>query len=108
LAEREGFEPSGALTPRRFPSLRTRTVAQRKGTHDFYNEIGLEAFTWRGRDQTIVLTGDAHMRKQDAKLAARTATVSLAQVIDAASGAARGYLTLADLGVPSAPDAFDT
>ena len=37
-------------------------VSQRKGTHDFYNENGLEVFTWKGRDHTIVLSGDAHMR----------------------------------------------
>ena len=37
-------------------------VSQRKGTHDFYNQNGIEVFTWKGRDKTIVLMGDAHMR----------------------------------------------
>ena len=45
-------------------------VSQRKGTHDFYNQNGLEVFTWKGRDRTIVLMGDAHMRPEDAALAA--------------------------------------
>lgn len=38
----------------------------RKGTHDYYNENGLEVFTWGGGKTTLVLMGDAHMRPQDA------------------------------------------
>lgn len=74
-------------------------VSQRKGTHDFYNENGLEVFTWRGRDRTVVLMGDAHMRPQDAELTARSVKVSLEQVLDAAVGRPRGY------ELPEAPDA---
>jgi len=37
-------------------------VSQRKGTHDFYNEHGLEVFTWAGGNFSAVLMGDAHMR----------------------------------------------
>jgi hypothetical protein len=61
-------------------------ASQRKGTHDFYNESGLEAFTWGGGTTTAVLMGDAHMRPQDAERAAASIRKSLAQVIDAASG----------------------
>jgi hypothetical protein len=82
-------------------------VAQRKGTHDFYNEIGLEVFTWRGRDRTVVLTGDAHMRKQDAELAARTTMASLEEVLDAASGATPGYGPPDGWSESGAPDSFD-
>jgi hypothetical protein len=64
-------------------------VSQRKGTHDFYNQNGLEVFTWKGRDRTIVLMGDAHMRPQDADLAARAVRTSLEQVLDAATGRSR-------------------
>jgi hypothetical protein len=64
-------------------------VSQRKGTHDYYNQNGLEVFTWSGRDKTIVLMGDAHMRPQDAELAARAVRASLEQVLDAATGRAR-------------------
>jgi hypothetical protein len=74
-------------------------VSQRKGTHDYYNQNGLEVFTWTGREKTIVLTGDAHMRQQDAKLAAETVRTSLEQVLDAAAGRSRGY------GFPYAPTA---
>lgn len=73
-------------------------VSQRKGTHDYYNEVGLEVFTWKGRDNTIVLMGDAHMRPQDAALAAAAVRESLAQVLDAAVGRSHGYT------LPPAPD----
>ncbi len=76
-------------------------VAQRKGTHDYYNEYGLEVFTWQGRERTLVLTGDAHMRQQDAEIAARNVRASLEQVLDTATGGARDY------EVPYRPDASD-
>ena len=66
-------------------------VSQRKGTHDFYNQNGLEVFTWKGRERTIVLMGDAHMRPQDAALAAASVRKSIEQVLDAAAGRRRGY-----------------
>ena len=53
-------------------------AAQRKGTHDHYNEAGLEAVTWNG--DRVVLTGDAHMRPQDAALAAEAVLLSLEQL----------------------------
>ena len=67
-------------------------VSQRKGTHDFYNQNGLEVFTWKGRDRTIVLMGDAHMRPEDADLAAQAIRTSLEQVLDTAPGAATAHL----------------
>jgi hypothetical protein len=36
------------------------------GTHDFYNQNGIEVFTWAGGSRSIVLMGDAHMRREDA------------------------------------------
>jgi hypothetical protein len=38
-------------------------AAVRKGTHDYYNERGLEMVTWNGR--RFVGQGDAYMRPQD-------------------------------------------
>lgn len=79
--------------------------SQRKGTHDYYNENGLEVFTWERPGKSVVLMGDAHMRPEDAELAARTVRASLEQLADAAAG------TL--VAVPyaptalAAPDAFD-
>jgi len=73
-------------------------VSQRKGTHDFYNAAGLEVFTWKGREETLVLMGDAHMRPEDAERAAAAVRTSLAQVLDAATGHPRSY------SLPAAPD----
>ncbi len=82
-------------------------VSQRKGTHDYYNQNGLEVFTWAGRDKTIVLMGDAHMRPQDAELAAKAARTSLEQVLDAAAGRSRGYPFPYARTAPAAADSFD-
>jgi len=82
-------------------------VSQRKGTHDFYNQNGMEVFTWKGREHTIVLMGDAHMRPQDAALAADSVRKSIGQVLDAAAG--RSVVDAAALAspAPSQPDSFD-
>jgi hypothetical protein len=82
-------------------------VSQRKGTHDFYNQNGLEVFTWKGRDRTIVLMGDAHMRPEDAKVAAEQVGKSIAQVLDTASGRSRGYDVPYAPDAPALADAFD-
>ena len=60
-------------------------ASQRKGTHDYYNEAGLEAFLWGGSSSSIVLMGDAHMRAQDAGRAANAIRTSLAEVVDVAT-----------------------
>ncbi|MCG6874787.1 MAG: hypothetical protein LJE97_06820 [Betaproteobacteria bacterium] len=82
-------------------------VSQRKGTHDFYNQNGLEVFTWTGRDRTIVLMGDAHMRPQDAEFAAKAVRISIEQVLDAAVGSSRSYSIPYLPSAPDQPDAFD-
>lgn len=64
-------------------------ASQRKGTHDYYNEFGLEASTWNSAATTIVILGDAHMRPEDAERAAATVRISLEQVLDTAAGRAR-------------------
>lgn len=56
-------------------------VSQRKGTHDYYNQVGLEVFTWQGREQSMVLMGDAHMRTEDLDRAALVIRASLQQVL---------------------------
>jgi hypothetical protein len=82
-------------------------VSQRKGTHDFYNQNGIEVFTWKGRERTIVLMGDAHMRPQDAALAAESVRKSIAQVLDAAAGRSRGYSIPHVATTAAKPDDFD-
>ncbi|HSB26172.1 MAG TPA: hypothetical protein VLE94_23970 [Burkholderiaceae bacterium] len=82
-------------------------VSQRKGTHDYYNAAGLEVFTWKGSNESMVLMGDAHMRPEDAERAAAVVRTSLQQVIDHASG--RGLATSVPHtpAAPAEPDAFD-
>ena len=82
-------------------------VSQRKGTHDYYNESGLEVFTWSGGSTSSVLMGDAHMRAEDTDRAASVVRDSLAQVIDQASGRAGATLIPHVPGAPREPDAFD-
>jgi hypothetical protein len=59
-------------------------ASQRKGTHDYYNEQGLEVTTWDGK--RIVLAGDAYMRPKDAEFAAIAVRLSIEQLLDVASG----------------------
>jgi len=56
-------------------------AALRKGTHDHYNEAGLEVETWD--DQRLVLTGDAYMRPTDALVVAKAVQTSLEQFCSA-------------------------
>ncbi|MEI7897624.1 MAG: hypothetical protein WCJ26_11360 [bacterium] len=58
-------------------------AALRKGTHDYYDENGLDVSTWLG--ERMVLTGDAYMREADADRAAKTVAMSLIQVLDEAA-----------------------
>jgi len=60
------------------------SVAERKGTHDYYCEFGLDGTTWAGTLQT--LKGDAHMRPEDLERTARLVSDAWAQLADAALG----------------------
>jgi hypothetical protein len=81
-------------------------TSQRKGTHDYYNEAGLEVFTWKGGSESMVLMGDAHLRPEDAERAAAVVARSLAQVLDTAAGR-KGALDLPHTpGAPSEPDSL--
>jgi len=82
-------------------------VSQRKGTHDFYNQNGIEVFTWKGRERTVVLMGDAHMRPEDAQLAAKAVRTSIEQVLDTATGRSRGYSLPHLAQAPAAAESFD-
>ncbi|MBL7850991.1 MAG: hypothetical protein JNN04_08830 [Cyclobacteriaceae bacterium] len=80
-------------------------AAVRKGTHDYYNEKGLEVTTWNG--ERAVIKGDAYMRDEDAAFAAESVTLSLQQLIMAATGELRvrheGDLT----SLEERPDTFN-
>ena len=81
-------------------------AAQRKGTHDFYNQNGLETFTWGGDNKAVVLMGDAHMRPGDARIAADAVRGSLTQVLDATTSGPVQTLPYRP-SAPATPDAFD-
>jgi hypothetical protein len=82
-------------------------VSLRKGTHDYYNENGLEVYTWAGGATTKVLMGDAHMRPEDAARAADAVRDSLEELLDTAAGRAREANLPYTPGAPSQPERFD-
>ncbi|HVQ17374.1 MAG TPA: hypothetical protein VMS40_27410, partial [Vicinamibacterales bacterium] len=82
-------------------------VSQRKGTHDYYNESGLEVRTWQAGANTAVLMGDAHMRPEDAQRAAEAVRLSLEQVLDTAAGRPRATNLPYTPTAPGEPEAFD-
>jgi len=59
-------------------------ASQRKGTHDYYNEKGLQLTTWHG--DRVVLMGDAYIRPEDIDRAGNSVNQSLNQLLDAAAG----------------------
>jgi hypothetical protein len=79
-------------------------TAVRKGTHDYYNERGVEMVTWAGR--RFVAQGDAYMGPQDAVRAATAVRDSLAQLIGALDGKVDTDAA-ADAFEETEPDAFD-
>lgn len=79
-------------------------AALRKGTHDYYDERGLEVTTWQG--ERLVLTGDAYMRISDGERAAIPVRLSLEQLLDAASGKTT-YSVYNDQSGIFTPDAFN-
>ena len=82
-------------------------VSQRKGTHDFYNENGLEVATWQGGAKTMVLMGDAHMRPEDAERAAVVVRMSIEQVLDTAASRPLNSTIPYTPTVPAGPEALD-
>ena len=82
-------------------------VSQRKGTHDFYNEAGLEVFPWSGTPESMVLMGDAHMRPDDKERAGSAVRLSLEQLLDAVAGKVRETNLPHTPSAPAEPDGFD-
>lgn len=78
----------------------------RKGTHDYYNEKGLEIVTWDGK--RMILSGDAYLREVEAQKIATYMRASLEQLLDAAAG----NLQVVSKGIKALPtntaDSFNT
>ena len=56
-------------------------TAERKGTHDYYNEHGIDADTWE--NESMILFGDGHMRPPDLERAGEAVRLSLVQLLEA-------------------------
>lgn len=80
-------------------------ASQRKGTHDYYNEQGIETETWDKR--TVILVGDAWMRDEDCELAAATVRKSIEQILDASMGVGRSNEIQFFGPISAAPDTLD-
>ncbi|MEJ2194751.1 MAG: hypothetical protein P8X73_07835, partial [Ignavibacteriaceae bacterium] len=80
-------------------------ASQRKGTHDYYNEHGLEVVTWDGK--RMIITGDAYMRKQDAENAAGVVQLSIEQFLDVAIGKINLNYKIDTLTFENVPDSFN-
>ena len=82
-------------------------TSQRQGTHDYYNEAGLEAFFWHGSNQSVILMGDAHMRPEDADRASVAVRTSLEQLLDTATRRPRTTNMPHTPTAPITPEGFD-
>lgn len=58
--------------------------SQKKGSHDYYNEHGIQTTTWEG--VPIILVGDAWIRDEDIENTALLVKMSLEQVLNAFAG----------------------
>ena len=76
----------------------------RKGTHDYYNEHGLEVVSWNGTRK--VNMGDAYMTEKDAKAASIAVGLSLEQLIKATEGKQTNLPKNNIAGITNRPDSF--
>lgn len=76
----------------------------RKGTHDYYNEHGLEVISWNGTRK--INMGDAYMTAQDAKAASIAIGLSLEQLVKAAEGKQTYHPKNDGVGIANQPDSF--
>jgi len=73
-------------------------AAVRKGTHDYYNEHGLDAETWAHKP--MLLFGDGHMTVTDLERAGKAVRDSVAQVADAADTGSELHRLLSSMERP--------
>jgi hypothetical protein len=80
-------------------------AALRKGTHDYYNQHGLEISTWNGK--SFIIMGDAHLRHEDIDSCSNNLLISLNQFIDAYKNNLKINYPPLDVGFISKPDTFN-
>ncbi len=59
-------------------------ASQKKGTHDHYNEAGLEIETWEGKRRIVM--GDSYLKEEEAIIVSKIVAESLEQLISTAYG----------------------
>ncbi len=79
------------------------SLAERKGTHDYYCEYGLDSTSWSGTP--MVILGDAHMRPPDLKRTAGMVALSLGQVFDSTRDGTPTAVAAASVDGAAAKDA---
>jgi len=80
------------------------SASQRKGTHDYYDEFGLEVTTWAGK--RMITSGDAYMRPCDTEIAGDAVCASIEQVLDVVVGKIKPTASNDQSGVFT-PDTFN-
>jgi hypothetical protein len=75
-------------------------TAVRKGTHDYYNESGIDTDTWENEPVTVF--GDGHMRPPDLERSGDAVRTSLGQLLDALNPDFRIRCEAAEVILPSA------
>ncbi len=80
-------------------------ASTRKGTHDYYNEKGLELSTWNGK--RAILKGDAYMTKSDAEQASDCIRMSLEQLLKVIAGDIQYPIELREGISETTPDSFN-
>ena len=79
--------------------------SQKKGSHDYYNEHGIQTTTWAG--EPIIVVGDAWMRDEDVVRTSALVKLSLEQMLNSFSGGLTfGPVPVKDMDIFS-PDGFD-
>jgi len=84
------------------------SAAERKGTHDYYCEFGVDTNSWYGTP--MVLFGDAHMTPKDLERAGAVIAQSLGQVFEAtrAGSATAAAAATIDPSVANGAAAYDS
>ncbi|HTY41223.1 MAG TPA: hypothetical protein VMH79_05055 [Thermoanaerobaculia bacterium] len=73
-------------------------TAVRKGTHDYYNEHGIDTDTWD--HEPITVYGDGHLRPPDLDRAGDAVAMSLGQVLGALEPDSQIHCDAAAIGLP--------
>lgn len=76
-----------------------------KGTHDYYNEAGIETQSWDGKRRVVM--GDANMRKEDEVFVAGVIQKSLESLLDAANGSKESSVLSNNTNHENLPDNFN-